>query len=456
MSSEACAAFKGYPIVPGMGRQPGRASARGLVPALLVLLASTAPAAEAPRRSSLPSTAGPSPAGRATSAATSPVPAKEPRAFLIFIDDGSEPIVVKRYVEEEGQIRFEKYGGWIGIPRHEILRIVPDDPDRVESLPPAPLAPMEPAETVESARADLYVSLKGGGNLKVQAVKAEGERVRVTVPDGSFTVPRSDLLSVVRVPRDTTIPEAWLTLVSAGPPAGAEAKEALHDGGPSPVPAHPPTGEPAAASAAPLDSPAPGPAGPGPGLPYPRSDHPHLLQLGSGQVLPVDGFWVEDGRLRFTRLGGIVGIALSEIARLLPEELAPVAGRTSVRFVQQLGPDHLEVRAQGTPQRVRLLGIKPLEVTADRPDTPWRQLAQGSVVHLEFDRQRYDTDGSWLAYVFLPNGRMLNAELVRLGLATPLVDARNVRYLDLLHEMAAGPEVENPPSPGNIEPEPRP
>jgi micrococcal nuclease len=58
------------------------------------------------------------------------------------------------------------------------------------------------------------------------------------------------------------------------------------------------------------------------------------------------------------------------------------------------------------------------------------------VVYLEFDRQRYDGGGDWLAYVFLPNGRMLNAELVRLGLARPRPDGRNLRYLDLFQELA--------------------
>jgi hypothetical protein len=34
---------------------------------------------------------------------------------------------------------------------------------------------------------------------------------------------------------------------------------------------------------------------------------------------------------------------------------------------------------------------------------------------------------------------MLNAELIRLGLARPAGDGRNARYLDLLHEMASAP-----------------
>src|SRR5262245_882521 len=63
--------------------------------------------------------------------------AKSPRAYLIYLIDGSDPIVVPRYLEEGGQIRFEKYGGWVGIPSYEVLRIVPDESE--DTLPPTPL-----------------------------------------------------------------------------------------------------------------------------------------------------------------------------------------------------------------------------------------------------------------------------------------------------------------------------
>jgi hypothetical protein len=86
--------------------------------------------------------------------------------------------------------------------------------------------------------------------------------------------------------------------------------------------------------------------------------------------------------------------------------------------------------------RVRLVGIAPAAPDTWTADDPWRHLDAGAIIHLEFDRQRYDADGNWLAYVFLPSGRMLNAELVRLGLARPLGDGRNARYLDLFHELA--------------------
>jgi hypothetical protein len=163
----------------------------------------------------------------------------------------------------------------------------------------------------------------------------------------------------------------------------------------------------------------------------------------------VEGFWVEEGEFRFRRLGGIVGIALNEVARLFPEEIAPVRGRTPVRFARRLAPDLLEVRVRSGYHRVRLAGVEPAGGTWTGED-PWAPLERGLIVYLEFDRQRYDAEGNWLAYVFLPNGRMLNAELVRFGLARLRADGWNVRYLDLLHEMsdagAPAPGTEAAPS----------
>jgi len=338
--------------------------------------------------------------------ATSPRSQPAPRGFLIYLIDGGEPIVVSRYVEENAQILFEKYGGWVRIPTYEILRIVPDTPDPAErtvNLPPAPVtgdtggAPLRP-------ESELYLTMRGGGNLRVATLTPEGERVRVSLANGSFTVPRSEVVSVVRVPPGSDVPEAWLSVLVT---------DAEDGGGSSGLV----------------------PAAPDPRLPYQSSDRPHFLRLANGQLMRVEGFWVEDGEFRFRRLGGIVGVAMNEVLRLFPEEIAPVRGRTPVRFVRRLASDLLEVNLRSGRHRVRLVGVEPAEGTWTA-ESPWRQLEPGLIVYLEFDRQRYDAEGNWLAYVFLPNGRMLNAELIRLGLARPVADGRNARYLDLLHEMA--------------------
>ena len=168
------------------------------------------------------------------------------------------------------------------------------------------------------------------------------------------------------------------------------------------------------------------------------SDRPHLLQLASGVVIQVDGFWLEAGEIRFRRLGGVVGFALGEIARLLPQEAEPVRGRLAVRFVRRLGPDRVEVRLRQELRRVRLIGVEPVAAPPGRPRQmtarsriPWAGLDRGLLVRLEFDRERSGPEGDWLAYLYLPSGRMLNAELIRVGLARPRTDRQNLRYVDL-------------------------
>ena len=119
-----------------------------------------------------------------------------------------------------------------------------------------------------------------------------------------------------------------------------------------------------------------------------------LHRLGNGQVLRVDGFRIEEGEILFRRLGGMVGVALNDVARLLPEPMRPVIGRTPVRYAQELGPDFLEVRGRSGAQRVRLIGLEPVAGTRVA-ESSWNTLFRGLVVYLEFDRQRYDKDGSW-------------------------------------------------------------
>jgi hypothetical protein len=339
-------------------------------------------------------------ASAAAAPATPPEPARptKPRAFLIHLIDGADPIVVQKYTEEGGQIRFEKYGGWVAIPSYEVLRIVPDESDDAAGMLPAPT----PAE---APGAPLYVTTRDGATVRATSVGMTGPDVRVSTPEGSLTVHRTDLVGVLRVPTPPATPEAWITLWGAEDGAG----------GPGP----------------PMAGPASRPRVPPPTL----TDRPHLLQLANGVVLQVDGFWLDAGEIRFRRLGGVVGFALSEVARLLPQEIEPVRARLAARFVRPLGPDRIEVRLREGLRRVRLIGVEPLPGERALED-PWAALDRGLLVHLEFDRERSGPDGDWLAYVYLPNGRMLNAELIRVGLARPRPEPRNLRYLDLFQELA--------------------
>jgi micrococcal nuclease len=92
-------------------------------------------------------------------------------------------------------------------------------------------------------------------------------------------------------------------------------------------------------------------------------------------------------------------------------------------------------------KRVRLLGIdapemgragRPAEFLAYKSKALLADLAQGKRVRLEYDQLRYDHYGRLLAYLFLPNQTMINAEILRQGLAHVYSHPPNIRYRDTL------------------------
>lgn len=76
-------------------------------------------------------------------------------------------------------------------------------------------------------------------------------------------------------------------------------------------------------------------------------------------------------------------------------------------------------------ERVRLIGVdtpetvapnRPVEFFGPEAAAFTRRMAEGKQVRLEFDRQRYDTYGRTLAYVYLlEDGTFLNSEIIRQG-----------------------------------------
>jgi hypothetical protein len=325
-------------------------------------------------------------------------PGPPARAYLIHLAHGTDPIVVAAYAEEDDAIVFEKYGGRVSIPRAEVVRIVADGELESSSSPP-----YVPRVSGEGSR--LLVAARNGANLRVEGVQPEADgRARLLAAEGSMTLGRDDVLGILKLPGGRGLAEAWLFLTGSGvAPAG----------------------------------PAPVVRGVGRAMLGDRSsEQPHVLRLTNGQLVRVEGFWIDQKVLYFRRLGGIVGIPLGEVARILPEVLESIAERIPVRFLEQLGPDRMLVGRGTDPARVVLIGVRPTAGTWTG-DSPWHQLAADSPVQLELDRRSRDGQGNLLAYVFLANGRMLNAELIRLGLAEPCSDGANVRYLDLFHELAA-------------------
>jgi len=87
-------------------------------------------------------------------------------------------------------------------------------------------------------------------------------------------------------------------------------------------------------------------------------------------------------------------------------------------------------------RKVRYLGLdtpelgstNPLEQElAGRARQVNTELIQGVKLRLEYDLERYDRYNRLLAYVFLPDGRMVNEELIRRGLARVMLKYPNLR-----------------------------
>lgn len=111
-----------------------------------------------------------------------------------------------------------------------------------------------------------------------------------------------------------------------------------------------------------------------------------------------------------------------------------------------------------TGERVRLIGIDTPEVHESdklyrdsqrtRQDVntikamgqrAWRftrDLVEGKRVRLEFDAQRYDKYDRLLAYVYLKDGRFVNAEIVKEGYASLMSIPPNVKYEDLFLKLS--------------------
>ncbi len=93
-----------------------------------------------------------------------------------------------------------------------------------------------------------------------------------------------------------------------------------------------------------------------------------------------------------------------------------------------------------TGERIRYIGMDTPELHHPKKPVQWyareamefnRKLVEGKTVRLEFDVERHDKYGRTLAYVYLPDGTFVNAELVRQGYAHLLTIPPNVKYAEL-------------------------
>jgi len=104
--------------------------------------------------------------------------------------------------------------------------------------------------------------------------------------------------------------------------------------------------------------------------------------------------------------------------------LVALPGLAAAQRVRQvIDGDTITVSGVGV---VRLLGVDAPEKTGGyRQSEPFgdaatafmRRLVEGQIVKLEYDGPRKDQYNRTLAYVFLPDGRLTNLEIIKAGLA---------------------------------------
>ena len=89
--------------------------------------------------------------------------------------------------------------------------------------------------------------------------------------------------------------------------------------------------------------------------------------------------------------------------------------------------------------KVRVLGIdapemerngQPADFLAHKAKAALAELTLDRTVSLSYDRLRYDHYGRLLAYLWLPDHTLVNAELVRRGMARVYLISPNLRYQD--------------------------
>lgn len=107
--------------------------------------------------------------------------------------------------------------------------------------------------------------------------------------------------------------------------------------------------------------------------------------------------------------------------------------------------DTFIIMYRGQQTKVRLIGVDTPEAYdykdvrkergGDAASTYTKSLIEGRDVTLEFDHVMYDKYGRLLAYVYLPDGRMLNALLIQKGYAYPARYEPNVRYADYFESL---------------------
>ena len=114
----------------------------------------------------------------------------------------------------------------------------------------------------------------------------------------------------------------------------------------------------------------------------------------------------------------VLGVAYMWRALHPPQRQRPPEKRLCVRVIdgdtlELRGGDHVRLIGVDTPETVD--PRRPVEAFGKEAAAFTRRLAEGKNLRLEFDRETVDAYGRTLAYVYLPDGALLNGEIIRRG-----------------------------------------
>ena len=109
-----------------------------------------------------------------------------------------------------------------------------------------------------------------------------------------------------------------------------------------------------------------------------------------------------------------------------------------VKVIKAHDGDTVSVILNGSREKVRLIGIDAPEIKQRTWGTKARKhlekmlIASNRTVILEFDVERRDKYGRLLCYIFTPDRKMLNIQMVKDGYAVLFTIPPNIKYVDEL------------------------
>lgn len=127
----------------------------------------------------------------------------------------------------------------------------------------------------------------------------------------------------------------------------------------------------------------------------------------------------------------------SDFSKPFTEDPKKTSANIYYKVVRVVDGDTIIIDMNSTEERVRFIGINTPESV--KPDTPvekygkeassfTNKLLKNKKVKLEFDAEKRDKYSRLLAYVYLPDGRMVNKILLEEGYAQVMTIPPNVKY----------------------------